>query len=127
MQPVHPDGLEVILEFENFFDATDIESETMAEDEYDQATMNDFASRNMGGIQSCIKMPEMQAHTFEIKPVMITMLQLHDMFHGLYNEDANKHLLYFLEVCNSFKQNGVPEDVLRLRLFPFSLQGKARE
>lgn len=26
-----------------------------------------------------------------------------------------------------FKQNGVPKDVLRLRLFPLSLQGKAKE
>ncbi|KAI9076686.1 hypothetical protein K1719_041326 [Acacia pycnantha] len=81
----------------------------MADDEYDRATVNDFASRNMQGPQSCIRMPEMQARTFEIKPVMITLLQMHGMFHGLYNEDANKHLLYFLEVCDSFKQNGVPK------------------
>ena len=121
MQPVHSDSLEVVLEFENFFNAADTESETMADDEYDRATVNDFATRNMAGVQSCIRMPEMRAHNFEIKPVMITMLQLHGMFHGLHKEDANKHLLYFLEVCNSFKQNGVPDDVLRLRLFPFSL------
>ena len=68
MQPVHPDGLEVVLEFENFFDATDTESETMADDEYDRATVNDFATRNMGGVQSCIRMLEMRAHNFEIKP-----------------------------------------------------------
>ena len=127
MQQVHPDSLEVVLELETFVDATETESETMADDEYDRATVNDFATRNMGGVQSCIRMPDMRAHNFEIKPVMITMLQLHGMFHGLHKEDANKHLLYFLEVCNSFKQNGVPDDVLRLRLFPFSLQGKSRE
>ena len=70
MQPVHPDSLEVVLELENFVDATDTESETMADDEYDWATVNDFATRNMAGVQSCIKMPEMRAHNFEIKPVM---------------------------------------------------------
>ena len=46
MQPVHSDSLEVVLEFENFFDATDTESETMTDDEYDRATVNDFATRN---------------------------------------------------------------------------------
>ena len=80
-----------------------VESETMANNEYDRATINDFTSWNMQGTQSCIWMPEMQAHTFEIKLVMITMLQWHGMFHSLSNEDANKHLMYFLEVCDSFK------------------------
>ena len=80
MQPVHPDSVEVVLEFENFFDATDTESETMADDEYDRATVNDFATRNMGGVQSCIRMPEMRVHNFEIKPVMITITSTKNTF-----------------------------------------------
>ncbi|XP_054813362.1 uncharacterized protein LOC129314007 [Prosopis cineraria] len=99
----------------------------MAEDQYDTASVNDFANRNLRGTQSCIRMPEFQAHTFEIKPAMITMLQMNGVFHGLFNEDANKHLMSFVEVCDSFRQNGVPKDVLRLRLFPISLQDKAKE
>ena len=67
MQQIHPDSLEVVLELETFVDATETESETMADDEYDRATVNDFATRNMGGVQSCIRMPDMRAHNFEIK------------------------------------------------------------
>ena len=128
MQNIEFGDLEIVLGgVINLEQEVEVETGTMAEDEYDHATVNDFASRNLRGTQSCIRIPDVQARNFEIKPVMITMLQMHGMFHGLYNEDANKHLMYFLEVCDSFKQNGVPADVLRLRLFPFSLQGKARE
>ena len=127
MQHIEFGDLEVVLEgVINLEQEDEVETTTMAEDEYDHATVNDFASRNLRGTQSCIRIPDVQARNFEIKPVMITMLQMQGMFHGLYNEDANKHLIYFLEVCDSFKQNGVPADILRLRLFPFSLQGKAR-
>ncbi|XP_054778423.1 uncharacterized protein LOC129286491 [Prosopis cineraria] len=72
-------------------------------------------------------MPEFQVHTFEIKLAMIIMLQMNGVLHGLFNEDTNKHLMSFMEVYDSFKQNGVPKDVLRLRLFPISIQDKAKE
>ena len=32
----------------------------------------------------------------------------------------------FLEICDTMKMNSVTEDVIRLRLFPFSLRDKAR-
>ena len=32
----------------------------------------------------------------------------------------------FLEICDTVKMNGVTEDTIRLRLFPFSLRHKAR-
>ena len=34
---------------------------------------------------------------------------------------------YFLDICDMFKVNGVPDDAIRLRLFLFSLKDKARE
>ncbi|GJY78761.1 reverse transcriptase domain-containing protein [Tanacetum coccineum] len=36
-------------------------------------------------------------------------------------DDANKHIDKFLTVSQNMKQNGVPHDVLRLCLFPYSL------
>ncbi|KAI3463774.1 hypothetical protein Pfo_020437 [Paulownia fortunei] len=41
-------------------------------------------------------------------------------------EDLNAHLAIFLEVCDTIKMNGVPDDAIRLLLFPFSLRDKAR-
>ena len=46
-------------------------------------------------------------------------------FTGLPHEDPNAHILNFLEVCD-VKYNGVSDDVIRLRLFPFSLKDKAK-
>ena len=106
---------------------SETEPEAMADDQYETATVNDFAIKSTGVYQSCIRIPPMTAHTFEIKPVMISMLQVHGMYHGNYNEDVNKHITRFLEVCDSFKINGVPDDVLRLKLFPFTISDKARE
>ncbi|KAL4278062.1 hypothetical protein GQ457_03G030530 [Hibiscus cannabinus] len=70
--------------------------------------------------------PEIQATQFELKPVMFNMLNSIGQFGGLTHEDARQHLRSFIEVCDSFRQQGVHEDVLRLKLFPYSLRDKAR-
>ncbi|KAL5570763.1 hypothetical protein UlMin_020360 [Ulmus minor] len=42
-------------------------------------------------------------------------------------DDPNAHISSFLEVCDLYKINGVSEDAVRLRVFPFSLQDRAKE
>ena len=49
-----------------------------------------------------------------------------NQYGGLPYEDPNVHLVTFLEIADTVKMNGVTEDVIRMRLFPFSLRGKAR-
>jgi hypothetical protein len=63
---------------------------------------------------------------FELKPVLINMVQ-ENLFFGKPNEDANAHIQHFLEVCRTFTIRGVTDDAIRLRLFPFSLLGKAKQ
>ncbi|XP_062088447.1 uncharacterized protein LOC133795008 [Humulus lupulus] len=70
--------------------------------------------------------PEIQAPQFELKPVMFQMLQTVGQFSGLPTEDPQLHLRSFLEVSDSFKLQGVSEEALRLKLFPFSLRDRAR-
>jgi hypothetical protein len=43
------------------------------------------------------------------------------------SDDANAHLQHFLEICSTFSIRGVTQDAVRLRLFPFSLLGKAKQ
>jgi len=64
--------------------------------------------------------------TFELKPALINMVQANP-FCEKPHEDANDHLQHFLEVCNTFTIKNVTADAIRLRLFPFSLLGKAKQ
>ncbi|KAK8694621.1 hypothetical protein V6N13_072168 [Hibiscus sabdariffa] len=70
--------------------------------------------------------PKIQAAHFELKPVMFNMLNSIGQFGGSPHEDARQHIRAFLEVCDSFRQQGVHEDVLKLKLFPYSLRDRAR-
>src|SRR5919197_1305906 len=63
---------------------------------------------------------------FELRTGLITMVQA-SPFCGLPNEDANAHLQHFLELCDTIIIKDVAADVIRLRLFPFSLVGKAKQ
>ena len=47
-------------------------------------------------------------------------------FCGKASEDANAHLQNFLEVSNTINRRGTTMDNVHLRLFPFSLLGKAK-
>ncbi|KAL0411056.1 UNVERIFIED_CONTAM: hypothetical protein Slati_3695300 [Sesamum latifolium] len=76
------------------------------------------------GTISSIALPTVQANNFEIKPSIICSSV---QFSGLPEEDPNKHLSYFLEICDTFKFNGVSDDVVRLRIFPFSLYDSAKD
>lgn len=49
-----------------------------------------------------------------------------NQFRGSAHEDPNAHFASFLELCDLIKYNGVFEDAIRLRFFPFSLRDKAK-
>ena len=63
---------------------------------------------------------------FELKSSLINLVQA-SPFCGKPNEDANTHLQNFLELCKTVTIRGITADTIRLRLFPFSLLGKAKQ
>jgi Retrotransposon gag protein len=87
--------------------------------------LKDFVVPNATSIRTSIVAPAVGANNFELKPALINMVQQHP-FNGLPNEDPSLHLSIFLKICNTLKVNGVTDDAIRLRLFPFSLAGKTR-
>ena len=62
---------------------------------------------------------------FELKSGLVNMVQA-SPFCGKASKDANAHLQNFLEVSSTINPRGTTMDNVRLRLFPFSLLGKAK-
>ncbi|XP_047979371.1 uncharacterized protein LOC125221292 [Salvia hispanica] len=48
-------------------------------------------------------------------------------FRSKSSDDPNKHITKFIQICNTTKMNGVTDDRIRLRLFPFSLEDSAKD
>ncbi|KAL4387708.1 hypothetical protein GQ457_09G017240 [Hibiscus cannabinus] len=89
-------------------------------------TVRYYLAEDLEGLNPAVTMPDFEAEYFELKPVMINMLYTFGQFGGTSNENARQHLKSFLEICNSFKIHGVSNDVLKLKLFPYSLRDKAK-
>ncbi|KAK8685778.1 hypothetical protein V6N13_124812 [Hibiscus sabdariffa] len=87
-------------------------------------TVRDYLVEDLDGMNPAVTMPEFEAEHFELKPVMFNMLNTLGQFGRLHAEKARQHLKSFLEICNSFKIYGVSNDVLKLKLFPYSLRDK---
>ena len=90
-------------------------------------TQMEYAQPSIEGTVSCIRKPAVHANEFELKPSYVNMIQKSVQFHGLPSEDPNLHITYFLDICDMFRVNDVPDDAIRLRLFPFSLKDRAME
>ncbi len=94
-------------------------------EENQRMSIRDYAAPKRVGDLSCIRRPPIDSTNFEIKPITISLLN-NVQFGGLANEDPNLHISSFLEVCELFRYNGVSDDAVRLRLFPFTLRDKAK-
>ena len=73
---------------------------------------------------SAVRQPPIEANNFELRPALITMVQQHQ-FTGHPLEVPNEHLGRFMRMENTVKLNGVRHDVIKLKLFPFSLRDVA--
>ncbi|KAK8578693.1 hypothetical protein V6N12_069037 [Hibiscus sabdariffa] len=89
-------------------------------------TVRDYLAEDLEGLNPAVTIPEFEAEHFELKPVMFNMLNTLGQFGGSPVENARQHLKSFLEIYNSFKIHGVSNDVLKLKLFPYSLTDKAK-
>ena len=93
----------------------------------DARPLKDYVVPTINGARSSIARPAVQANNFEIKPAIIQMIKTFVQFTGMSNDDPNAHIANFLEIRDTFKQIGVLDNAIRLRLFLFSLRDKAKE
>ena len=69
---------------------------------------------------SCIVPPHEQ---MVVRPYLVPLLPT---FHGMESENPDSHMREFEEVCNTFKEEIVIVNLMRLKLFPFTLKDKAK-
>ena len=86
-----------------------------------QQTLKELAAPNVENQPLCINIDSNV--NFELKSGFIHLLPT---FNGLAGEDPHTHLKEFHMVCVGMKPNGVEEEQVKLKAFPFSLKGVAK-
>jgi hypothetical protein len=87
-------------------------------------TLREFSAPTVENI--CIG-PALETNNleFDLKPSLINMVQA-SLFSGKVHEDASTHLQNFLEIGSTIVLKEVNQDIILLRIFPFSLVGRAK-
>ncbi|GJU59386.1 reverse transcriptase domain-containing protein [Tanacetum coccineum] len=75
--------------------------------------------------QKAIVLPEINADHFEIKTNLLQLVQANP-FHGLENENPHAHINSFKRITSTLRFRNVPNDVIKLMMFPYSLEGAAK-
>src|SRR3954463_3103174 len=71
-----------------------------------------------------ITTPATSASSYEIKPALLNLV-MKDQFSGA-GDDAALHLNNFVELCDMQKYQEIDGNIVKLKLFPFSLRGGAK-
>ena len=73
----------------------------------------------------CIVKTEFGTENFELKPHLIQMIE-RNQFGGHPSESPHDHIADFIERCDAITAKDLSMEVVRMRLFPFSLKDKTK-
>ncbi|GKD11791.1 reverse transcriptase domain-containing protein [Tanacetum coccineum] len=88
-------------------------------------TMKELLRAPTEGYGEAIVLPEINADHFEIKTNLLQLVQANP-FHGLENENPHAHINSFKRITSTLRFRNVPNDVIKLMMFPYSLEGAAK-
>ncbi|GJV37494.1 reverse transcriptase domain-containing protein [Tanacetum coccineum] len=91
----------------------------------DNRTMAQLLEAPTEGYEDAIVVPEINANNFEIKHGLLNLVQ-NKQFFGHDKEDPHAHIRYFNKITSTMKFPNVLSMLVKLMLFPFSLEGAAR-
>nr|GEW26607.1 reverse transcriptase domain-containing protein [Tanacetum cinerariifolium] len=86
-------------------------------------TMAQMLQAPIEGYEDAIVIPPINANNFELKQTLINLVQS-NQFTGRH--DPHNHLRFLNKVTSTFRHPEVPNTMINLLLFPFSLAGEAR-
>ena len=95
---------------------------TMAQD---NTKLCDFTNTNNNDFLSTPIDPLSDTESCEINVALLNLV-MKDQFAGLPSEDAATHLNSFVDLCDIQKKKDVDNDIVKLKLFPFSLRDRAK-
>ncbi|GKD62571.1 hypothetical protein Tco_1300080, partial [Tanacetum coccineum] len=88
-------------------------------------TMKELLRAPTEGYGEAIVIPKINADHFEIKTNLLQLVQA-SPFHGFERENPYTHISNFKRITSTLRFRGVPNDVIKLMMFPYSLEGAAR-
>nr|GEY37880.1 hypothetical protein [Tanacetum cinerariifolium] len=91
----------------------------------DNQTMEELLQAPTEGYGEAIVIPEINADHFEIKKKLLQLVQANP-YHGFERETPHTHINNFKRITSTLKFKDVPNDVIKLMMFPYSLEGNAR-
>nr|GEW67788.1 reverse transcriptase domain-containing protein [Tanacetum cinerariifolium] len=91
----------------------------------DQRTMAELLRALTEGYAEAIVVSPILAEHFELKHSLINMMTS-DQFFRLEKDNPRDHIRWFNKITSTIKYKDVPNSVIKLMLFPFSLAGAAR-
>nr|GEY41346.1 reverse transcriptase domain-containing protein [Tanacetum cinerariifolium] len=88
-------------------------------------TMEELLQAPTEWYEEAIVIPEILAENFEIKKNLLQLVQA-NKFHGFERDNPHTHISNFKRTTATLKYKDVPNDAIKLMLFPYSLEGVAR-
>ncbi|GKD24207.1 reverse transcriptase domain-containing protein [Tanacetum coccineum] len=90
-----------------------------------ERTMEELLRAPTEGYGEAIVIPEINADHFEIKMNLLQLVQA-SPFHGFERDNPHTHINNFKRITSTLRFRDVPNDVIKLMMFPYSLEGNAR-
>nr|GEX00282.1 reverse transcriptase domain-containing protein [Tanacetum cinerariifolium] len=91
----------------------------------DLRSMEELLQAPMKGYGEAIVISEINVDHFEIKTNLLQLVQANP-YHGFERENPHTHINNFKRISSTLKFWDVPNNVIKLMMFPYSLEGNAR-
>nr|GFD21834.1 reverse transcriptase domain-containing protein [Tanacetum cinerariifolium] len=91
----------------------------------DNRTMEELLQAPTEGYGEAIVIPEINVGHFEIKTNLLQLVQANP-YHGFKRENPHTHINNFKRITSTLKFRDVPNNVIKLMMFPYSFEGNAR-
>ena len=91
----------------------------------DNTKLCDFSNTNNNNFLSTLIAPLNDVESCEINAALLNLV-MKDQFADLPSEDAATHLNNFVNLCDMQKKKDTDNNIVKLKLFPFSLRDRAK-